>query len=155
MSPKIRNSLLAVGGLVLAIQLVPYRVQNPPVTQDAEWDSAETRALAERACFDCHSNQVKTPWYGYVAPVAWVVRHHVDEGREHLNFSEMDTPQRDAGEAAEEAEEGHMPPDYYLKMHPEARFTPEETQALVEGLEATFGREEHHGPPPGGRPPQH
>lgn len=134
-------TLVLTGGLALAalIQLVPYRVTNPPVRQEPAWDSARTRTLAKRACFDCHSNEAAVPWYGQVAPVAWVVRRHVDEGRAALNFSEMDLPQPEAHEAGEELAEGEMPPWYYTPMHPEAQLSPEETRLLVAGLDATLG----------------
>jgi hypothetical protein len=53
---------------VLAIQLLPYgrRHTNPPVTQEPRWDQPRTRALAVRACFDCHSNETVWPWYSRV-----------------------------------------------------------------------------------------
>ncbi len=132
-------SLATLAALVGAIQLVPYRVENPPVRAEPAWDSPQTRILAERACFDCHSNQVKVPWYGHIAPAAWLVRDHVDEGRSKLNFSEMDRPQEEAEEAGEVVTEGEMPPAYYLALHPEARLTSEERSQLVAGLTATLG----------------
>jgi hypothetical protein len=60
-----------IGGLVLgllAIQLVPYGRDhtNPPVRREPAWDSPTTRALAVRACFDCHSNETHWPWYTHV-----------------------------------------------------------------------------------------
>lgn len=130
------TGLLVLGGL---IQLAPLRVENPPITQEPAWDSPETRALAQRACFDCHSNQVELPAYGYVAPVSWWLLDHVTEAREHLNFSEMDRPQRDADEAGEEVLEGEMPPRSYLLMHPEARLSDAERRQLAQGLAATLG----------------
>ncbi len=50
--------------LFLLIQLVPvWAVQtNPPVVSEPQWNSPQTRALAVRACFDCHSNQTTWPW---------------------------------------------------------------------------------------------
>lgn len=126
---------------LLAIQLVPYRVDNPPVRAEPMWDSPQTRALAVRACFDCHSNEVRVPWYGQIAPIAWLVRDHVDEGRAVLNFSTWDTPQPEAHEAGETVLEGEMPPAYYLALHPEARLTAAEQTALVAGLDATLGGE--------------
>ncbi len=137
--------LVFFGALFALIQLVPYRVTNPPVRQEPAWDSPQTRALAARACFDCHSNEVRVPWYGQVAPVAWVVRSHVDEAREALNFSEMDRPQHEAHEAGEEVAEGEMPPAYYLPMHPEAQLSAEEKRLLVAGLNATLGSEGEEG----------
>ena len=140
-----RRTLLSVFAVIavilLGIQLVPYRVHNPPVTQEPEWDSPETRALARRACFDCHSNEVDIPWYGQVAPVAWLVRDHVDEGRRELNFSEMDRPQGEAHDAGEAIREGEMPPWYYLPVHPDAQLTDREWRQLAAGLESTLGGE--------------
>lgn len=124
--------------LLLGIQLVPYRVHNPPVRQEPAWDSPTTRELARRACFDCHSNEVQVPWYGHIAPLAWIVRDHVDEGRAALNFSEMDRPQEEAHEAGEEVEEGEMPPNYYLALHADARLSKTEHEQLVRGLNRTL-----------------
>lgn len=146
MARRIILTLLALFVLLLVgIQLVPYRVQNPPVSQEPAWDSPQTRELAQRACFDCHSNEVKVPWYGHVAPVAWWLRDHVDEGRDALNFSEMDRPQEEAHEAGEEVLEGEMPLDNYLLLHPEARLTDGERRQLAAGLDATLGGEEEGG----------
>jgi hypothetical protein len=52
--------LLVLIGLVLfaLIQLVPYgrSHKNPDVVQEPNWDE-QTRAIAKKACFDCHSNE--------------------------------------------------------------------------------------------------
>jgi len=135
------GGMLAVG---LIIQAVPYgrAHSNPAVTAEPAWDSPNTRQLAVRACFDCHSNQVNYPWYSNLAPVSWALEHHVQSGREALNFSEWDRPQEEAHEAAESVEEASMPPRFYLDAHPGARFSPQERAALIAGLEATLGREE-------------
>ncbi len=142
--PTLRSALAVLAGLILLIQLVPYRVENPPVTQAAVWDSPETEALARRACFDCHSNEVDVPWYGHIAPVSWYLADHVDEARSALNLSEMDRPQEEAHEAGEELAEGEMPPRDYLLLHPEARLTEAERRQLVAGLDATLGGEGEH-----------
>lgn len=133
--------LLSLLGLLVLIQLVPYgrAHDNPPVRREPSWDRPETREMAARACFDCHSNQVRWPWYSHVAPVSWLVQHDVDEAREHLNFSEWDRPQEDADEAAEEVAEGEMPLWYYTPVHPEARLSGAERRQLAAGLRATVG----------------
>ena len=89
----------AVFVMLLAIQVPAWFWQtNPPVKAEPAWDSAETRALAKRACFDCHSNETVWPIYSRVAPVSWLVTRHVVEGREKLNFSEWGTaPAQGAG----------------------------------------------------------
>lgn len=128
----------------VGLQAYPYGHDhtNPPVREEPKWDSPATRALAVRACFDCHSNQTAWPWYSYVAPLSWAIRSHVDDGRNELNFSEWDLPQEGAEEAAEEIEEGEMPLWNYLLLHSEARLTAEEKEALIHGLQATFEGEE-------------
>jgi len=78
--------------LLLMIQLAPYGRShaNPPVRVEPSWQGAHTRELAVRACFGCHSNQVRWPWYSNVAPVSWMIQNHVDEARDELNYSEWD-----------------------------------------------------------------
>ncbi len=121
-----------------AMQLIPYRVDNPLTVQEPTWDSTQTEELARAACYDCHSNEVNVPWYGKVAPVSWLVKNHVDEGREELNFSEMDRTYEEAAEAGEKVLEGEMPPRTYLWMHEEARLTEAQRQTLAAGLDATL-----------------
>ncbi len=44
--------------LLLGMQIIPLNRTNPPVTREVKWDSPQTRALAQRACMDCHSNEM-------------------------------------------------------------------------------------------------
>ena len=131
-------ALLVTIGVLGLMQLVPNRISNPPVTAEPAWDSPQTRALAVRACFDCHSNQTRSQWYQRVAPVSWWIKSHVDDGRAALNFSEWDRRQR-TNEITETINEGSMPPDYYtwFGLHSDAKLTPAEKTALVEGLLAS------------------
>jgi Haem-binding domain len=133
---------IAVTAAVLALmQLVPYGRDhgNPPVVVEPKWDQPATRALAVRACFDCHSNQTDWPAYSHVAPFSWVVQRNVRTARTVLNFSDWSRryelmPQAPASVLARE-----MPPRIYLLMHPEARLTDAEKLQLARGLQATFG----------------
>lgn len=140
----IRKIGLAIAALIgiglvafVAIQFVPVERTNPPVVREPNWDSPQTRALMERACFDCHSNETKWPWYTKVAPVSWTIAHDVQEGRRELNYS--DWHPNEENESLEAILEGEMPPRQYLLMHPEARLSDAEMQTLVAGLKATFG----------------
>ncbi|MBI4615421.1 MAG: heme-binding domain-containing protein [Planctomycetes bacterium] len=132
---------IGLAALFALIQLVPYGRghENPPLRSEPAWDAPRTRELAVRACYDCHSNDVCWPWYSHVAPVSWLVEHDVDEGREDLNFSEWDRPQKHAGKAAKETEKGKMPPWFYSAMHRQARLSPTEMEDLSRGLRATLG----------------
>jgi hypothetical protein len=127
----------------LAIQLVPYGRDhsNPPVTQDAAWPTAAARDLAVRACYDCHSNESRWPWYSNIAPISWLVQRDVVEGREKLNFSETNRVQEEGDEAAETIREGEMPPWFYTLPHPDARLNDREKQDLAAALTTMFGDE--------------
>ena len=127
-----------VAGFLL-IQLVPYGRQhtNPPVVQEPNWDSPQTRELAQRACFDCHSNETIWTWYSNVAPVSWLVQRDVNEGRQRLNFSDWGRV-REMDDIPRVVQNGQMPMPIFLIMHPEARLTQAEKDAFVSGLQATI-----------------
>lgn len=103
------------------------------------WDSPETAALVHRACYDCHSNQTVWPWYAHVAPMSWLLERDVNGGRSHLNFTEWDKPQRHAKDVADEVTKGDMPPWFYLPMHPAARLSAVDKQALIDGAAKSLG----------------
>lgn len=130
-------------GAFLLIQLVPIRVSNPPVRREPNWDTPRTRQLAVAACFDCHSNEVQTPWYGKVAPASWLLANHVSEGRAALNFSEWNGPGGEGGDdAAETVRDGSMPPSYFtwFGLHSNAKLTQAERDELARGLDASLRR---------------
>jgi hypothetical protein len=141
---KLKKALWISLGLLVVIQLVPYGRShaNPPVVKEAPWDSAQTKALVRRACYDCHSNESVWPWYSNVAPVSWLVQRDVDEGRSKLNFSEWNREQRRAKDVAASIEEGEMPMAIYLPLHPDARLSAEETKALLDGVTKSLGKQE-------------
>lgn len=128
-------------GLLVLIQLIPVTRDNPPVTREVQWNAPETRALAQRACFDCHSSETVWPWYSYVAPLSLRVASHVHEGREHLNFSAWDQPNEDFEEIEEVLSRNEMPLSDYLLMHDEAKLTDAEKATLLAGLEETFAND--------------
>jgi mannose/cellobiose epimerase-like protein (N-acyl-D-glucosamine 2-epimerase family) len=127
-------------GLFLLIQLIPYgrNHNNPPVAHEPSWPNQETRQLAVRACYDCHSNETVWPWYSNIAPISWLVTHDVNDGRERLNFSEWNQRKPRENEMVETVQRGGMPPFYYIIIHPSASLTPNEKDQLVNGLQAIW-----------------
>ncbi len=128
-----------VGGLVilaLLIQLVPYGMEhtNPPVVRDAPWPSSDARSIAQKACYDCHSNESVWPWYSNVAPISWVVQRDVEEGRQKLNFSEWGRGDMEVDEIGEVLDKGEMPPRKYTLIHTTARLTEAEKQTLRQAV---------------------
>jgi hypothetical protein len=139
---KILLIIVGVGVIIFVlIQLLPIGKDhaNPAVASEPNWDSPATRQLAKRACFDCHSNETVWPWYSKVAPASWLVYFDVVEGRRRLNFSDWNAGfHPNAGEITGMIQEGEMPPFQYLIMHPEARLTSAEKQALIDGLSGSL-----------------
>lgn len=125
----------------ILIQFIPFGHDhsNPPTIKEPPWNSPETRELFRRACFDCHSNETKWRWYSYVAPASWLVARDVNEGRRHLNFSEWNQPQKHAEHVVEEVKSGDMPLWFYVPLHPSAKLSDAEKQALMEGAEKSVG----------------
>ena len=138
---KVRIAAAIGGAVLLAVQPVPYGRdhRNSPVRQEPQWSGLETRALAKRACFDCHSNETRWPWYSNVAPISWVIQRDVNSGRSELNFSEWDRAQKEAQEAAKTVVNGEMPPRSYVALHPESRLSSTEQAQLIQGLQAIVG----------------
>jgi mono/diheme cytochrome c family protein len=126
-----------------AIQLIPYGKNhtNPPVVAEPAWDSQQTRDLAKRACFDCHSNETIWPWYSNIAPVSWYVYYDVMEGRNSFNFSDWQNSQlNDLMEFESAILDGDMPPFQYILTHNNAKLSETENDQLINGLLKTFGQ---------------
>lgn len=92
--------------------------------------------ILQKACNDCHSNKTNYPWYAEVQPVAWWLSHHVEEGRDELNFSTFTTRKiasqnHKFEEIIELVKAGDMPLPSYTWLHPEANLTGEEKEAIV------------------------
>ncbi len=138
----IRKTILALVGLFVVIQLVPYGRShtNPPVTASIKWDTPKTEQLFTTACADCHSNLTKWPWYTNVAPMSWIAQSDVDGGRKVLNFSEWDRAQPAVDELAEVIASGQMPPRKYriLPNHAKARLSDAEKARLIAGLRRLY-----------------
>ncbi len=78
---------VAAVALLAVIQLAPVNRSNPPAVGDLD-STAEVKVILQKACYDCHSNETKWPFYSYIAPVSWMIAHEVNEGRKEVNFSE-------------------------------------------------------------------
>ena len=97
----------------------------------------DVKLVLEQTCYDCHSNNTVYPWYNNVAPVSYWLADHVEEGKEHLNFSAWDTysakkKDHKLDELIEEVEEGEMPMKIYPITHPDARLSDENREEIKE-----------------------
>lgn len=131
----VRHAGLAVVLVAVGIQFVPVDRSNPPVRQEVDAPK-DVQAILRRACYDCHSNRTRWPWYARVAPASWLVAWDVHEARKDLNFSEwpvFDFGQQEdlLGAVAKQMKKGKMPLQRYLWFHPDARLTPGERARLL------------------------
>ena len=133
--------ILIIGALValaifVVLQVLPIgRAEaEPGVVREPAWDAPATRALAVRACFDCHSSETVWPWYSKIAPASWLLAKDVSEARNVFNFSAWKSGDISPERAARVVREREMPPSRYLMLHPEARFTDAEIEALALGF---------------------
>ncbi len=134
--------IIAVGVVVVAfgIQFIRPARTNPPSdpAQAIEAHVAippDARAILQRSCGDCHSNQTRWPWYSNVAPMSWFVINHVDDGRRALNLSDWNahrtrstTPPFDR--VCRDVQNGDMPLWSYLLIHHDARLSASDVDTL-------------------------
>jgi hypothetical protein len=139
---------IASGAMVLvlvAMQSFRSAPVNPPSDPSASSEavakpSQEVASSLKRACYDCHSNQTVWPVYSHIPPVSWLVACDVNQGRGHLNFSEWTRPGPEGempnmGEVCEQVRAGKMPLRAYLLLHPQAKLSEQEINALCSGTE--------------------
>ncbi|HMG20735.1 MAG TPA: heme-binding domain-containing protein [Kofleriaceae bacterium] len=131
-------ALTWIVGICAVMQIVPYgrAHSNPATIKEPQWHSARTRELAERACFNCHSNRTTWPWYANVAPLSWFVQADVEAARSIINFSEWNRTYDLALYSGQSIRTGNMPPIKYSLAHPEANLTEQEARELATGLDA-------------------
>ena len=119
----------------VAIQFVPVKRDNPQVSFEVD-APGEVRALLERACFDCHSNRTRWPWYSRVAPVSWLVAWDVRRAREEMNFTDwpafdFEEQEHLLADIGKQVDRGKMPLPIYVLMHGEARLSRAERRVIV------------------------
>ncbi|GAB4157144.1 MAG: hypothetical protein Tsb0033_08590 [Winogradskyella sp.] len=95
----------------------------------------DVQMIMKSACFDCHSDHTRYPWYNNITPVNYWLADHVKDGKKHFNVSkwtDYSDKKKDhkLEELAEEVEEGHMPLPSYTWTHSDAKLTKEQIEAV-------------------------
>lgn len=122
------------------IQFIPVDKVNKPVDQSKNFVKVENTppkvaALLKNACYDCHSDETVYPKYAYIAPFSWSVKSHINDGREHLNFSVWRTYNKDLKQnmlknSIQTIESKVMPMPAYIVYHQEANLSKDERMLL-------------------------
>jgi hypothetical protein len=95
------------------------------------------RAIVQRACADCHSEETKWPWYSNLPPVSWQIRADIDNARAVMDLSRWneytDEERREFASLTARSTRVHvMPPPKYLWMHHDAKLSNVELDVLKE-----------------------
>lgn len=121
--------------------------ENPAVKSDfvaATGPPAAVAGAIRAACYDCHSDETRWPWYAQVAPISWLIAHDVTAGREHLNLSDWATEPARAAKNLDRINEvvdyREMPPAKYTLLHPQARLSEAQRKAILDWTDAAANR---------------
>ena len=105
----------------------------------------EVRQILATACYDCHSDHTRYPWYAEIQPVGWWLADHIKDARRELNFSvfgsypaKRQVKKLDA--LCDEVRDRTMPLKSYTVIHREARLTDTQVAALCQWAESVQDR---------------
>ena len=138
----IKKALLGLGLLFVAAQFI-RPAKNISLAADTNDISSkfavplEVKRVLQNACYDCHSNRTRYPWYAEIQPVGWWLAAHVKDGKAHLNFSEFATYSSKRtvdklDQISDEVSQQAMPLPSYKWGHPEARLTADQMKLLTD-----------------------
>ena len=132
---RLGRVVLVVLALIAIASVVRAQFRQPDAVPDPA-DGLSARAVVpapvmstlRRACFDCHSNETRWPWYSKLPVASWLLERDVEAARGQLNFSRWTqyNPFDRAGmldKVCELATAGKMPLPRYLMLHDEARLS--------------------------------
>lgn len=102
-------------------------------------------SVLRRACFDCHSDETRWPWYAQLPVASHLIERDVRDGRGQLNWSRWEQyhPFDRAGmldKVCDLASMRSMPPWQYRLLHAEARVTATEISELCAWTEREAAR---------------
>ncbi|MFN8271977.1 MAG: heme-binding domain-containing protein [Chitinophagaceae bacterium] len=104
-------------------------------------DSIEN--ILQMACYDCHSNNTRYPWYANIQPAAWVLQNHITKGKSELNFDEFASysARRKLSKLKSmisQVNDGEMPLQSYTWIHKDARLSDDQKKILLAWVKETI-----------------
>ncbi|RXJ66994.1 cytochrome C [Halarcobacter ebronensis] len=130
-----KRAFLVMLAVFIVMQFIQTEKVNKVTAKELEIKAPkQIMSILKTACYDCHSNEVKWPWYSYVAPFSWVISGHVNDGRAWVNFSEWENYTKE--EKKKQLKEIYrtafvaMPLRSYLWVHGDADLTKEQRDMI-------------------------
>ena len=143
----LKKILLLLLVVLIAIQFIqPARNTNGQVlsTDVSKVVSVpeNVQSILKVACYDCHSNNTRYPWYVNIQPIGWIMAKHVKKGKDELNFSDfgsysMRRQQSKLKAIASQIKDDEMPLTEYKIMHGDARLSKEEKDLVINWASVT------------------
>lgn len=143
----LRKILIALLIVLIGIQFIhPEKNQSNDQSQHISTlypIPANVEELLAVACYDCHSNSTRYPWYNNIQPVAWWLANHVADGKRHLNFSTLASRRvaqqnHKMEEIIEMVDEGEMPLNSYTWTHADARLSQAQKDMITGWAKSTM-----------------
>lgn len=99
-------------------------------------------SIFNKACYDCHSNNTRYPWYVNIQPIGWIMAYHINNGKENLNFSEFGSysKRKQANKLraiATSIKESSMPIPSYTIMHADAKLSEAAKKLITDWIAKT------------------
>lgn len=143
-------SIVAIIALFILVQLFRIDKTNPEVNPEKDYLTMSrapenVSAILKTSCYDCHSNETVYPWYSNIAPMSWMLKSHIDEARDHMNFSlwaELSEASKIGAQenCFYEIEDNKMPLKSYTLIHRDAKLTDESRETLMNWFNSQTGQ---------------
>lgn len=96
----------------------------------------EVHSILKNACFDCHSDVSRYPWYNNITPVNYWMADHIEHGKGHFDVSAWDSysvkkKDHKLDELIEMVESKEMPLPSYTWTHGDAKLTDEQINSII------------------------
>lgn len=93
--------------------------------------------ILKEACFDCHSNVTRYPWYNNITPINFWLKDHIDHGKKHFNVSNWEgnsikRKDHKFDELIEMVEDKSMPLKSYTWTHTQAKLTEAQIKSVID-----------------------
>ncbi len=132
-----RLQTAAIGLVVILILIQLYRPARNVSNDDTYAISKKypvpdsVQAILKSSCYDCHSNSTVYPCYANIQPVSFWLDDHINEGKEHLNFSEfsgykINRQYHLIQNVSKSVKNDDMPLSSYTFIHTYAKLSPEQ-----------------------------
>jgi len=131
-------AILAIASAALSRPTVPSVHDHPSVALNVHTPvPAPAMSVLRRACFDCHSDETRWPWYAQLPVASHLIDRDVRNGRAQLNWSHWQeyNPFDRAGildKVCEWVSMKKMPPWQYLMLHSDARLSSTDIEQLCD-----------------------